>query len=632
METDLSLVRRVGRAAASVSLTGITIPFVFGFSLGELLPESLLPKPDQRLITSLFLGTALSISSVKIVAAVVREMNFVRRNVGQIILASAVIDDTICWIIIAITFGLAAHGTLDWPSLARSVIGTIIFLGVSFTIGRRMVFEIIRWTNDNFISEAAVIAAIIVVMGIMALTTHAIGVHTVLGAFVAGILVGESPILTRKIDEQLRGMTAGLFMPVFFGTAGMGADLTVLKDIDIALLTLGLVFIASLGKSVGAYTGSWLGGLSRQEALALAAGMNARGSTEVIVASIGLSIAALSQTLYTMIVAMAVITTMAMPPTLRLALNRLPLGKEERERLEREFFETHAFLANLERILLAINASAKGKFASRIAGLIAGFRGMPVTVLRIDGRGETRTTTTDLPLPKLAKNEDVELVRTAAESAVRPEGNLRDISVLERRHDMALGKAVETESQKGHDLLVIGIEPTVAPGGGFTDELSEIAGGFSGSLAVISARGKHEQNPIHSDLSILVPVTGLEVSRRGAEIAIALAKAAQARLTVISVAAAAADARRSRFGTARHEVKEILKEIALVAEYYDQPIETLVRTEIATEDAILRQARLGNHNLIVMGVSRRPGKKLSFGNIATALLESSDRSLMFISS
>ena len=101
METDLKLVRTVGRAALSISATGVAVPFACGFALGQFLPEWLLPHPDERLLTSLFLGTALSISSIKIVAAIVREMGFTRRNLGQIIVASAICEDTIGWVIIA---------------------------------------------------------------------------------------------------------------------------------------------------------------------------------------------------------------------------------------------------------------------------------------------------------------------------------------------------------------------------------------------------------------------------------------------------------------------------------------------------------------------------------------------------
>ena len=389
METDLKLVRQTGRAAVFASLMGIVIPFGCGVALGEMLPDSLLPDPGKRLITSLFLGTALSIASVKIVAIVVREMNFMRRFVGQVILASAIIDDSAGWIIVSIIFSLALHGAVDAMSLAQSVIGTLVFMAVSLTIGRRAVFYIIRWVNDNFAGEFAVITAILVIMGAMALITHLIGVHTVLGAFVAGILIGESPILTRHIDEQLRGLIMAFFAPVFFGVAGLSADLTILADPKIALLTIGLILIASIGKFGGAFTGGKLGGLTRREGFALACAMNARGSTEVIIATVGLSMGALNQNLFTMIVAMAVITTTAMPPTLRWALSRIPMRKKEKQRLEREEMEAKGFVANLERLLIAVDDSPNGKFASRVAGMLAGTRGMPTTVLHITDVGKT---------------------------------------------------------------------------------------------------------------------------------------------------------------------------------------------------------------------------------------------------
>jgi Kef-type K+ transport system membrane component KefB len=230
METDLRLVRRVGKAAITVAAAGVAFPFIFGFALGEMLPDSILPNPQARLVTALFLATALSISSIKIVAMVVREMNFMRRDIGQIIVASAIMEDSGGWIIIAVCFGLASSGALDLRSVSFAILGTLLFLGVSFTIGRRIVFRLIRWTNDHFDSEFAVITMILLIMIAMALTTYAIGAQTVLGAFVAGVLVGESPILTRHIDEQLRGLIAALFMPVFFGLAGLGANLTILKD------------------------------------------------------------------------------------------------------------------------------------------------------------------------------------------------------------------------------------------------------------------------------------------------------------------------------------------------------------------------------------------------------------------
>src|SRR5262249_49888698 len=151
----------------------------------------------------------------------------------------------------------------------------------------------------------------------------------------------------RHIDEQLRGLIVALFMPVFFGIAGLNADLTILRSADMAALAVGLIVIASIGKFLGAFLGGTIGGLSRAESLALGCAMNARGSTEVIVASLGLSTGLLTQNLFTLIVTMAIVTTMAMPPMLRWSLKRLPLRKKERQRLEREELDAKGFVSNL---------------------------------------------------------------------------------------------------------------------------------------------------------------------------------------------------------------------------------------------------------------------------------------------
>lgn len=124
METDLSVVRKARKAAFSVSIAGIVLPFVLGVMMGELLPNSLLPDAGKRLVAALFLGTALSISSIKIVAMVVREVGFIRRNVGQVMIAAAIIDDTIGWVIVSIVLGLARDRAIDLFSLTRSLVGT----------------------------------------------------------------------------------------------------------------------------------------------------------------------------------------------------------------------------------------------------------------------------------------------------------------------------------------------------------------------------------------------------------------------------------------------------------------------------------------------------------------------------
>ena len=623
METDLKLVRKVGKAAIAISIAGILVPFACGFALGEFLPDALLPNPQERLVASLFMGTALSISSVKIVAVVVREMNFMRRNVGQIIVATAVIDDTIGWIIIAVIFSLASHGTLDIASVAKAVLGTLAFLAISFTIGRRLVFQLIRWANDNLVSAAPVITVILVLMGVMALITHLIGVHTVLGAFVAGILVGESPILTRQIDERLRGLISSFFMPVFFGLAGLSADLSVLRDPSLLMLTGLLVVIASVGKFGGAFVGGTLGGLNARESLALASGMNARGSTEVIIATIGLSIGVLSQNLFTMIVTMAIVTTMAMPPMLRAALARLPMNEEEKERLEREEFEKRGFIANLERPLLAVDESPNATFAAHVAGLIAGMRGLPITVLHIGKHAEEQ---------EKGRHESHEaVVKKAAETvSANGDGNAGSIDVVTRTGRAELGETIADEARKGFDLLVVGVAKVAAAKDRFDRKIEDIAATFDGPLAIVAAKGKHLKQPMPDALNILVPVSGSAVSKRGAEIAVALAGSGSLRVIYV----ATTRDKGAQRGTSRGLSQEmgILKDTSDLAARYDVDITTTLRLNRVPEAAILREIDTTDIDLVVMGVDRIQADHLSFGGVADAVLRQSKVSVLLVSS
>ncbi|MGB7037367.1 MAG: cation:proton antiporter [Xanthobacteraceae bacterium] len=649
METDLALVRRVGRAAVTAAIAGVALPFVCGFALGEWLPAALLPKPDARLVTAIFLGTALSISSVKIVALVVHEMNFMRRDLGQIIVASAILEDTIGWVIIAIAFGLASAGAVDFWSAGRAVIGTALFLFLSLTAGRRIVFGLIRWTNDNFASDFPVITVILLIMLSMALVTQFIGVNTVLGAFVAGILIGQSPILTRHIDEALRGLIVALFMPVFFGLAGLRADLTVLRHGDLALLAVGLILIASIGKFLGAFLGGKIGGLSRAESMALGCGMNARGSTEVIVASIGLSVGVLNENLFTLIVTMAVVTTLAMPPMLRWALARLPLRKKERLRLEREELDAKGFVTNLERLLLAADDSANGKLAARVVGAIAGSGHKPTTILDLSdvdrSKGTNKRTKAAASPAKAvssaASNGDASKleVKTAAEAVTTLESHPDEekagaVDVTTRQHGLIGPEAVAGEARKGYDLLVVGIGKTRDRNGGFSKDVSRIAEGFDGPVAVVDSH-REAARTAKQHGRILVPVNGTDVSRRAVEVGLTLARAQDAEVTVLYVTRAAANGRGRknvpRRRAMRRSERAVLTDIAALAERYEVKLRTQTRANVAPDEAIIGEAKHG-YDLVVLGVSRRPGDTLFFGNTATAVLDRSKVSNLFVAS
>ncbi len=618
METNLKLARKVGAPAIAISATGVLIPFACGFTLGEFLPDSILPNAQDRLVTSLFLGTALAISSIKIVAMVVREMNFMRRNLGQIIVSSAIIEDTVGWVIISITLGIAGAGGVAMGSLAKTVIGTALFLIFSYTIGRWLVFQLIRWVNDTFVIDYAVVTAILIVMCAMAMTTQAIGVNTVLGAFVAGVLVGESPILSQLIQDELRGFITAFMMPIFFGLSGLSADLTVLRDTHLLELTAGLVAIATFGKFAGAFLGGRIGGLNRQESLAVGCAMNARGSTEVIVASIGLTMGALTQNLYSMIVTMAVITTMAMPPMLRWALGRLPVNKEEQKRLDAEKLDAKGFVSRLERLLIAGDESASGRLAARIAGFIAGQRGRPVTVLQFSAK---------------AKGDEATLKTLTAEAAKSGHHAVHEDEREDKRPDIAArietGKpeeAIRAEAEKGFDLLLLGID-RAAGAGGFSAVVNRIAQSFAGPIALVMAGEGQGDLVAAAGFNMLVPVNGTGAARHGAEFAFALSPPQGSKITALHVAnRKAADdkkATRARAGGAGDRNKKaVLRDTTeLGARYGFRAIETASHADIAPDDAILEEAGRIGADLIVIGATRRVGDDLFLGETVANVLQ-----------
>jgi Kef-type K+ transport system membrane component KefB/nucleotide-binding universal stress UspA family protein len=640
METDLSVIRGCRRTAFSVSIAGIAIPFACGVAMGEWLPQSLLPDPGRRLITALFLGTALSISSVKIVALLVRELGFLRRTVGQVIVASAIIDDTVGWIIMSVIFGLALHGGIDFMSVTRSVIGTGLFLALSFTVGRRIVFFLIRWANDRFVSELPAITMIIVVTGLMALATEAIGVHTVLGAFVAGILVGQSPILTRHIEEQLRGLIVALFMPVFFGMAGLSANLLALTTMDLLLLTIGLIVIASIGKFSGAVLGGRLGGLTLAESLAVGSGMNARGSTEVIIASFGLSMGALSQNLFTSIVTMAVVTTMVMPPMLRWAVARLPVRPDEQERLDREDLEERGFVVHVERLLVAVDSSYSGRLASRLVGLLAGARQIPTTVLHFDYAAEAALPGTEEQAERTATvlAEAAESSGATADPPGEPDPPKHNLDITIRIEESAATEAaIGEEAKKGYGLLFIGREPA-AEGNRFTAQITRSAVSFGGPIAITIARGESPTENHNRPLNILVPVTGTPISRQGAELAVALAHGSRGSVTALHVAGASSRERPRwgvRLGAALapdSSADAAIQDVVELGKAYGVEVKGTIRSRRTAENAIIREIRDGRYDLLVMGVSPRPGEQLFFGEVPADLLERSPCSLVFVAS
>ena len=604
METNLSLVSRRRRAVISSSLLGIAVPFGLGVLFAYLLPASVVPSPEARLVTALFIGTALSISSVKIVAMVLMEVGAIRRDLGQLILATAILDDTVAWVIIAVIAGIAAHGTVSLGNIGTSLAGTAIFLGVSLTVGRRLVARLIVWINDNMTIDVPVITAILLVMLAMALTTDLIGVHTALGAFVAGILVGQSPILTEHIEGELRGFIIAFFSPVFFAVAGLGMDLRTLLDPTLLVLTLAIIAVASIGKFMGALSGGLLGGLTMRESLAMGTGLNARGSTEVIIASIGLAMGALNHQLYTMIVAMAVATTMAMPPMLRWMMVRVPLREAESRRLDKEEAEAGQDVPKMERALVLVDDSPNGRLASRLAGLFAVRQQVLTTILERPGAavpaGAARPSGPLLALAAKAETKKLATADVAAPPAAPPlalEQLIQVKGVLE-------GDAVEREVGKGYSIAFVGIEiPIQHAERRFEEQIQRLVESFDGPIAIVVNAGRTTIHP-HAPLDILVPTGGTQEGRLATELALILAKATEGTLAALHVFDPQEDTDLLR-GRARRMGMSVLVDAHRLGKRSGVSVKGLTATNANPDLEIRRATRRHHYDLVVMGASLR---------------------------
>lgn len=619
METNLALVNRKRRAVISTSLMGIAIPFACGAALAYALPIELIPNPAARLVTALFLGTALSISSVKIVAMVLMEIGAIRRDLGQLILATAILDDTLAWVIIAVISGIAASGTVSLADAGTSLALTALFLAASLTIGRRVVAYVILWCNDNLRIEMPVISAILVITLSMALTTELIGVHTALGAFMAGMLIGQSPILTEHIESELRGFIIAFFSPVFFAVAGLGMDLRTLLDPTLLLFTLAIIAVASIGKFLGALAGGKLGGLTALESLALATGLNARGSTEVIIATIGLSMGVLSNQLYTMIVAMAVVTTMIMPPTLRWVMARVPLREEEAKRLDKEDAEANQTVPKMERALVLADDSANGQWATTLAGVFAGRQKVLTTVLE-SPRAEAAST-----IPS-AKDRLIAAIKSALEDGqpaaapAAPAAPKPPPEQFVQTRPLTAEDGLEKEVAKGYSIAFVGVdEPISSQAPKFQDQLQRLVSSFDGPTAIL-VNGNRAFSNVGKPLDILVPTGGSPEARLATEIALALAGGSRGTLTVLHVFDPNDDTMLLR-GRARRLGLSLLVDARRLGKRSGVSVKGLTETNSQPDAEIRRAARRGRHDLVVIGTSLRTGNTRFLSARSVALIE-----------
>jgi len=331
LETDVKLVRNLGRAALITSATGMLLPFGLGFLLGIFMPDAYLADPGHRVLFSLFLATTMSISAMPVIAKILVDLDLTKRNIGLVILSAGVVDDTVGWLILSMIAGAATHGSVRIGDLGL----TLLYLGM-FLVGTVFVLYpglrlLVRVTVERFRVHDSDLVLIVVVTLLCAAVTERIGIHAVFGAFVAGLVLHQVPRLRKETVARLESFVLSVLSPVFFGIVGLRVDLGALGGGRMFVVVLG---VACLGKLVGCGVGALWGGFRFWEAASLAVAMNARGAMGIVAATIGLGLGILDQQMFSIIVMMAIVTSFMAPLGLRLTMPRVRLTADEQQRID----------------------------------------------------------------------------------------------------------------------------------------------------------------------------------------------------------------------------------------------------------------------------------------------------------
>jgi len=621
LETDIDLIASKGRSAAAISLTGIIVPFALGFALGQVLPEQFIADTEQRLVFSLFLGTALGISAIPVIAKVMIEMNVVRRDIGQLTLAAGMIDDTIGWILLSVVAGLARSGVVDLPSVAQSILSVLIVVGLAFTAGRRLVHRLFRTVDERDAGDLAQVTLLMVLALLAGSLTHYLGIEAVLGAFLIGILAGQVKRFRASARHVFETFTLGVFAPIFFATSGLRVDLSALLDPTVFGIGMVVLAVAIIGKFVGAALGAKISGLGRWEALSLGAGMNARGAIEIIVATIGLGLGVLTPEMYTIILLVAIVTSLMAPPILRATLRRVPFTEEERQRLDAADRRESSFIASLHRVLLPTRGGTNSILAARLLVLAIGHeRGVEVTSMTVVGASDP-----SLVGPRTGRTAEEET--DAAEVALDSiEACLQRLQPSERRRliqqaDGGVYDTIVSEVGRGYDLLVLGAtneRGDASDGplfGSVTDRLVQEA---NCPVFVVSHRNELEAHQV-ADLQvrrILLPTSGTATGGHAIEVACAIATATAASIDILHVIETEPGtepwARSGSRADAKTIGQELLASTSEAVRGHGIEPRTHLETRTKAENGIITIAERLDVDLIVLSSSLRPVSHRAF--------------------
>ncbi len=625
LETDLRLLRNLGRSAVIASATGMVVPFGLGFGLGWLLPAELLVDPSQRLLFSLFLATTLSISAMPVIAKILMDLDLTRRNIGLVILSAGVVDDTAGWIILSIIAGAATHGGLRMSQLGE-VVGTLGLTLALLVATAFVVFPLLRWLM-RFVSERLETrdSDLVLIIGLTFLYAAAsewIGVHAVFGAFILGTALRQVPRLRQETVHKIESFTFAILAPIFFGLVGLKVDLWQLDGWGIPLIVLG---VACVGKLVGCGVGALWGGLRFWEAASIAVAMNARGAMGLVAATIGLSLGILNDAMFSIIVLMAVVTSFMAPLGLRLTMRMVRMTEEEARRIDAEQ-SRGVFDPERVRVLVPTAGGPNALGAARLAFAVARKSDSPVTVMFVDEKisrwDRIRRFFVENPAGQ-GLDAHLSSIKALADGARPPE--------VRRVTAGTVAGAILDEARKEYDLVVLGASQHAASIGG--DVLADVVAQAPCHVAVMRLVDGQTQFT-----KIVVPVDGSIVSRIAVEFAARYAEISGADLTLALLtehrpqAAAWSDEEGSGIDESALPIaEEDLERVSRVFKTVEKKPK-IVRVDYDPSSSALAAAvATGTYDLVVIGAENRAVQnRLWFGYENERIIRSSMASVAVV--
>lgn len=307
LETDLKKLMAVGGSATAVAMVGVALPFVGGIAFGQLL--------GMRMMVSIFLGAALTATSVGITARVLSDLGHLQDDESQVILGAAVVDDIIGLVLLTLVGTLAQGGELTFLGVGRILLTAFGFVLLAILVGSQLAPRLIRAIDRIDMARGLFFASIVFAL-LLAYIAHQVGSAIIIGSFAAGLVLARTH-RGKDIEREVHDV-AQFFIPIFFVVVGAAIDLRSINPLDpearrFLLIGLGLTVVGIIGKVLAGFV-VWKKGLRR---IVVGVGMIPRGEVGLIFATIGLTTGLLSPGLYSAVALMVMLTTFVAPPLLR---------------------------------------------------------------------------------------------------------------------------------------------------------------------------------------------------------------------------------------------------------------------------------------------------------------------------